>query len=97
MLTVPEIAPKLHQGLTGFFLQLSIPFPDIFSTAIINETIVEPSRPGIVSVVLDIDIFRTSALPTEDEQLWKFFDVLRTRKNDIFEACITDKTRELFR
>lgn len=64
LLTVPEIAPKLPQGLTGFFLQLSIPFPDIVSTAIINETIVEPHRSDIVSVVLDIDIFRTSALPT---------------------------------
>ena len=78
-------------------MQLRIPQNDIKSFALINETIVEPAGPGIASVVLDIDIFRTQELPSDEEEIWRFFEILHARKNDVFEACITDRARELFK
>jgi uncharacterized protein (TIGR04255 family) len=95
--TVPEIAPDLPQGLAGFFMQLNIPQPDIDSTLLLNETIIEPPGPDRVSIVLDIDLFRAAQVPSDEEEMWAFFEKLHMRKNEIFEACITDRTRELIR
>lgn len=95
--TVPEVSPDLPQGLAGYFMRLAIPQDDIKSMALLNETIIAPAAPNLVSIVLDIDIFRTAELPTDEEVVWSFFEELRVRKNEVFEACITDKARELFR
>lgn len=94
--TAPEVSPDLPQGLAGYFMQLTIPLEDITSLALINETIIEPASQNVVSVVLDIDIFRNAELPADEEGIWAFFGELRNRKNDVFEACITDEARELF-
>ena len=94
--TVPEVSPDLPQGLAGYFMRLEIPMDDIKSRCLVNEAIIEPSVPNVVSVVLDIDVFRTEDLPTEEDEIWSFIEDLRARKNSVFEACITDKARELF-
>jgi uncharacterized protein (TIGR04255 family) len=94
--TVPEVSPDLPQELAGYFMRLAIPLEDIKAVVLINETIIEPASQNVVSVVLDIDIFRTADLPTDEEGIWAFFEELRVRKNSVFEACITDKARELF-
>ena len=62
---------------------------------LLNETVVPPAKPNVVSVVLDIDVFRTKDVPRNDSDRWTFFEMLHTRKNDVFEASITDATREL--
>lgn len=94
--TVPEVSPDLPQELSGYFMQLSIPMEDIKSLTVINETIIESASQNVISVVLDIDIFRNVDLPADEESIWAFFEELRYRKNDVFEACVTDKARELF-
>jgi len=94
--TVPEVSPDLPQGLAGYFMRLEIPMPDIKSGCLLNEAIIKPAAPNVVSVVLDIDVFRTEDLPTEEDDIWRFVEDLRDRKNSVFEACITDKARELF-
>ncbi len=94
--TVPEVSPDLPQGLAGYFMHLEIPFEDIKSLALINQTIIEPASQNVVSVVLDIDIFRTVDLPADEEGNWAFLEELRLRKNQVFEACITDRARGLF-
>jgi uncharacterized protein (TIGR04255 family) len=94
--TVPEVSSDLPQGLAGYFMHLEIPLRDIRSRALINETIIKPVSQSVVSVVLDIDIFCDAELPSDEEDTWAFFEELRFRKNRSFEACITDKARELF-
>ena len=95
--TFPEVSPDLPQGLAGFFTQLTIPLQDIKSVMLLNEAIIEPAKPECVSIVLDIDIFRTEDLPDTEEGNWELFEELRLRKNYAFEACITDRTRELIK
>lgn len=58
-----------------------------------------PNSPLIdhVSIAIDIDVFSLAVLPLKDDELWQIVYSLRDLKNDLFEACITDKTRELFR
>lgn len=95
--TAPQVSTDLPQGLSGYFMQLMLPLPDIKGYALINETIIEPASPNVVSIVLDIDIFRTDDLPSAENDLWALLEQFRHVKNNVFEACITDKTRGLFR
>jgi uncharacterized protein (TIGR04255 family) len=48
-----------------------------------------------VSLLLDIDIIASLISPKVDDQ-WSLVADMRDYKNQIFEACITDKSRELF-
>ena len=93
--TYPEVSLDLPQGLSGLFMQLTIPQADIKSMLQLTEALIEPSRPEVASIVLDVDLFRTEDIPPDEQAVWDFFEVLRDRKNDVFEACITEKTREL--
>jgi len=95
--TVPEVSSECPQNLAGYFMQLRIPQEDIKSLLVVNQAIIDPAKPGVASVVLDNDVFRVDDLPTDEQGIWDFFEVLRKRKNDMFEACITDKARELFK
>lgn len=93
--TLPEVSSDLPQLLAGFFMQLNIPQEDIRSTLLLNQTIMGPPRPDVISVVLDLDLFREVELPTQEEEIWRLFEDLHDRKNQIFEACITDSLRKL--
>jgi len=95
--TFPEISPELPQDLSGFFMQLAMPQRDLQSLALVRQALVPPTQPGITSVVLDIDIFRDTDVPQDDEDIWAFFAQLRGRKNAIFRGCLTERTLELFR
>jgi uncharacterized protein (TIGR04255 family) len=95
--TSPEVSPDLPQGLAGFFMELNIPQEDIKSTLLLRERFVPPTPPGAASVVLDIDLFRSDEVPIDEERIWNLVEILHTRNNEVFEACITARFRELIR
>ncbi len=98
LLTVPEIAPGLPQGLASFFFRVVIPVDKAEAFAIITETIVEGEESkGVVPVILDIDVFRTGTFPIVADKLWPVFDRLRELKNDLFFKTLTDKGKDLFK
>lgn len=49
-----------------------------------------------ISLILDIDIYRTEEIPLNDIELFKMLTEARDIKNSIFTQCITKKTEELF-
>ena len=55
-----------------------------------------PPLPNHSAILLDIDVFTLQAVPTTGEKLMDLLGEMRVEKNDIFEKCITDKSRELF-
>jgi uncharacterized protein (TIGR04255 family) len=96
--TYPHLADGLtHNAMAGFIMQIPVVQPDIESVVLVKQAVVPPPRPGFLSVVLDLDLFRDVRWdPKDEDALWAFMEKLRIRKNEIFEASITDKTRELF-
>src|SRR5947209_4422400 len=57
LLTMPEIAPGLPQGLASFFFRVVIPVDEAEAFATITETIAEGEESkGVVPVILDIDV-----------------------------------------
>lgn len=94
--TVPEISPDLsQQTLNSFFMQLQIPQADLDCMLIINEALIPITNPDSLTVTLDFDLFRQQIWQSDDEDIWQFLEKLRHRKNQAFEASITEETRRL--
>jgi len=91
----PEVPKGIPQDVSGMFMQLQMPQKDLEGIAIVNQAVAEPTSPGTVSVLLDFDLFQVREYTPEDESIWHYLDKLRDRKNELFEACITDETRRL--
>jgi uncharacterized protein (TIGR04255 family) len=94
--TSPEISPDLPQETTSFFMQVQLPFQELDAVAIINQTIKPIEGQPAASVLLDIDLQRGQNVPQDEIGIWDCFEALRDKKDDIFEACITGASRELF-
>lgn len=90
--------PAFGKG-DGFFLQLQRAQPDITSSMIINVGRVDSQKEHVFSVILDIDLFREeSDSPWDakkDTDVWDLLEKMRVRKNEVFEASITEATRKL--
>jgi uncharacterized protein (TIGR04255 family) len=94
---VPDVPPGLPPTVSDFFMQLQIPQEGLRAMLFLNEATLKPSPPGGASILLDIDLFREAGPPQEEASLWDFVERLHARKNQVFEECITDRTRELIR
>ena len=93
----PKLPDALkYKDVIGMSLNVQIPQYDLECVANVIEGFIEPVMPDHLSFLLDIDIFRTDIGTWEDEMAWQFLEKLRERKNEIFEACITDTARKLF-
>lgn len=97
ILTNPEIAPKLPQSLSHFFMQIVIQNPEIQATAIITQTMEKPAENKRLPLILDIDVFKETVYVDNKEEIWNDFEKLRIFKNEIFFNSITEKTKELFK
>lgn len=100
--TYPEVSADMpSEGLIGnFFMQLQFWQDDLDCWLIVNETPVpSPNPETTTSVQLDLDLFRDrfeEPWPVdEDMAVWSFVEQLHVRKNEAFEASITDATRRL--
>jgi uncharacterized protein (TIGR04255 family) len=77
-------------------MQVQIPQMDLGAMLILNEAMVPPPNAEVVSIVVDIDVFKQGLkLHSDAAEVWSLLDVFRLRKNLIFEGCITNNTREL--
>jgi uncharacterized protein (TIGR04255 family) len=96
ILTLPEIAPGLPQGLDKFLMQLVIPLPDTPAKAVITATMEAVTDTDKLPLIFDIDVFRVAAFNVTDEEVWQVFEELHDLKNNIFFESITPKAKELF-
>lgn len=92
---IPQSLPKDLSNYGPFGMSLPMGQPDLKGVLVINERNAVFADPRIVPIILDFDLYVDSPSVNNEEELWAFFERLRERKNLYFEACITDKTREL--
>ena len=66
----------------------------------VNEAPTQSPDAQTASILLDLDLFQERFDEPwgveEDAEVWDFLERLRDRKNEVFEASITEKTRRLF-
>lgn len=94
--TMPEVSADLPQALSAYLLQLRIAQEDLQAMLILNQATQTLEDPDMLPVLLDIDLIRIDDIPQDENSLWELLEQLRTRKNEVFEACITERTRRLF-
>jgi uncharacterized protein (TIGR04255 family) len=95
--TFPQISRDMPQMMSGYVMQLLIPQPDFGGMLSLIQATVPASSSSSASIRLDIDLFKESQADFDtDEQIWAFLDSLRSKRDHIFESCITDRSRSLF-
>ncbi len=77
-------------------MQLQMKQSDLDALLVVNETLAPQTEPTRLPVVFDIDVAREHVWPVDSVEVWDFLDKLRDRKNEVFEASITDDARKLF-
>jgi len=92
---VPQTLPEELRNFGPFSMSLPMGQPDLKGVLVINQRNALMAEPGIVPIVVDFDLYVDDPPVSGEDELWAFFQKLRERKNLYFEACITDKTREL--
>jgi uncharacterized protein (TIGR04255 family) len=97
ILTVPEIAPGIPQGLPEYFMRLVIPHPS-GSIAIVTEASLPTPQGGTPATLFDIDVFRVIELGAADYSgIWSILEELRAYKNVIFFNTVTPKQLEKYK
>lgn len=94
----PKLPSSIPQDYTGVFLQMHMPQFDIGgdALAIVNFGSTRSDVAGSSMMILDFDVFRKRQYVADSAEILSDLNSLRDRKNELFEACVTDKCRELF-
>lgn len=89
--TFPEISRDLPQMIGRYFMRIEMPIED--AVLVMQQGFVPASSPELYGILLDNDLrYEVSTA----ESLWQMALKARSAKDQIFEACITDKLRERF-
>jgi uncharacterized protein (TIGR04255 family) len=96
-LTVQPSLPRLlDTGIQHFAMNTMIPLGKEGQRLVLNAGSVASPIIGNQSLILDLDVSCETNIPEDDVGLWTLIATMRDQKNQVFEACITDKTRALF-
>ena len=93
----PQVLSLAHNPIVGFFMQVMLAQSDISPTAkvIINTGIEGGVALDQMNVLLDVDLFREDEFMPDSPGMWNALEQMRIRKNEIFEASITNEVRDL--
>jgi uncharacterized protein (TIGR04255 family) len=95
----PRLLKDAGTAVEGYFMQLVLPQRDLGPSwkAIVNTGLEDGSTSESMIVLFDVDLFCDVDLPPASEEVWNLLGKLRDRKNQIFEAAITDSVREMIK
>ena len=105
MATVDEadylnVYPKLPASLrpaASYAVQAQIPLPDIGCGLMMNSGVVPSPLIRSKSYLLDLDVSKEADPPQTDDLIYELLNLIRDKKNQIFEECVTDRAKEVFR
>ena len=85
----------------NFFMQLQVPQENPDCWLVVNEAPVWPPDQDAAMLQLDFDLFwerfEEPWQADDDTEVWGFLEQLHVRKNELFEASITKKTRRFIK
>lgn len=88
--------PPILGNLDSYAIQQRSNLNSIGARLTINSAVVPSPLAQHSSIMFDQDIARETDPPQKTEDVILFLNQVRSEKNSIFEACITDKARGLF-
>ncbi len=99
----PEFSVDFPESslMNNFFMQLQLWQQDLGCWLVVNEAPEVSPDEEILSIRLDLNLFREQyeePWPVNDDTMvWELLEQLHDRKNEIFEASITNGTRRLIK
>ena len=89
--------PTNFQALTAYSVVTQLSIPDIKCVLTLNSSSAPSPLLGHAAFVVDLDIAKEGDLPQNDDAIYALLNQIRTKKNEVFEACIKPRGRELFK
>jgi uncharacterized protein (TIGR04255 family) len=93
-LSLPPFSQVL--ALESFNLSCALTDSHNVHKFVLNLGAIQSPLIDYLSFLIDIDCVTIDQTPKKDADIWKIVGSLRQCKNDMFESCITDRTRALF-
>jgi uncharacterized protein (TIGR04255 family) len=93
---LPQVPRGIPGGPQAFFSQIQLGGEAWAEGARVVVNAGAVSQPDDkVELLLDFDIFVEATKESDSPEIWAVLDRLNVAKDDLFEACVTDATREL--
>ena len=92
----PNITNKFGP-LTAYAVQTELFMNDLQCKLTINSAAVPSPILNHASFVIDQDIAREVEVPQNNSEILSLIEKIRIRKNEVFEECVTDQARGLFK
>jgi uncharacterized protein (TIGR04255 family) len=92
----PKIPATLEQLFSEFLSRTVVPVTEIDATIVITQALQPPVKVGMVSILLDIDVFVARSFDVRGSGYWEMLTQLRDLKNRAFFGSVTDKTIQRF-
>lgn len=83
--------------LNAYAMQVEIFMEDLQCKLMLNSAVVPSPLLHTASFLIDQDISREGQVPQKDEEIFALVNQIRVRKNHVFESCVTDAARSLFK
>jgi uncharacterized protein (TIGR04255 family) len=96
-LNVYPHVPSIFPTLISYNLVAQSYLPDIECALTLNSSSTPSPLLGHAAFIVDQDIFKEGDLPQSDDAIYAFLNRIRDKKNEVFEACIKPRARELFK
>ncbi len=92
----PSTPPGFPREYSGFISRVEIPYFGDRDRLLITIASIQPEKPNITSIILDIDyiMHKPEAISTNSLDGW--IEKAHSTIKNTFESCITDKCRDLF-
>ena len=92
----PKITDKFG-SLMAYAVEAKVFMQDLECMLTINSAAVPAPILNYASFVIDQDISRETNIPQKDDDIFALIQKIRVRKNEVFESCVTDRARAIFR
>lgn len=92
----PFIPPNLPHVQSSFFVRTEFPFEEEKERLILTLATIIPSKPNIISILLDIDYVMATPEYIALNEISEWLEKAHERVEAAFEASITDKARIIF-
>ncbi len=88
--------PDTFGPMNAYGVQTSFHMADIGCNLVLNSAAVPSPLLNHAAFVIDQDISKEAEPPQSEKDIHALLNKIRLRKNQIFEACVSNKTRGLF-
>jgi uncharacterized protein (TIGR04255 family) len=89
--------PAEFQALTAYSVVTQLPIPDIECMLTLSSLSAPSPLLGHAAFIIDQDIAKEGDPPQNDDAIYTLLSQIRSKKNQVFEACVKPRARELFK